>query len=109
MPKSAPAALVDVITREAMAAGTRVGISPRAARDMAGSILEGVGRELGGANCYIPRKPIDREARAAEIRSLFDGGNYEALAKRFDMSAGHIRRIVKDSDVARTKRTGLYL
>lgn len=49
----------------------------------------------GGQNLYIPkRESIQRGARDREIRALFTGGNYRALAIQFRLSERQIRKIL---------------
>ena len=50
----------------------------------------------GGQELYIPkRESLEREARDRDIRAQFDGGNYRALAARFQLSERQIRKILK--------------
>lgn len=49
----------------------------------------------GGQNLYIPKwESMRRNARDREIRALFNGGNYRALAAQFDLSERQIRKII---------------
>ena len=66
-------------------------------------ILDTLGREAffklirlcGGLNMYIPKmESLGRNARDREIRALFDGYNYKALAAQFRLSDRQIRKIV---------------
>lgn len=52
-------------------------------------------RLCGGQNLYIPkRESLEREGRDREIRSLFNGGNYRALAIQFRLSERQVRKII---------------
>lgn len=52
----------------------------------------------GGQEVYIPKlESLEREARDRDIRARFDGGNYRALAVRFQLSERQIRKILKGS------------
>ena len=52
-------------------------------------------RACSGQNLYIPKwESIRRNARDREIRALFNGGNYKALALQFDLSERQIYKII---------------
>lgn len=52
-------------------------------------------RLCGGQNLYVPKmETLEREGRDREIRSLFNGGNYRALAIQFRLSERQIRKII---------------
>lgn len=73
---------------------------PEEYRDIAGILgMEGflhLASLRGGQELYIPkRENLEREARDRDIRSRFDGGNYRALAARFQLSERQIRKILK--------------
>lgn len=49
----------------------------------------------GGQSLYIPmRETLRRDGRDREIRALFNGGNYRALAAQFRLSERQIRKII---------------
>ena len=50
----------------------------------------------GGMSLYIPQlDTLRRDGRDREIRALFTGGNYRALATQFNLSERQIRKIIK--------------
>lgn len=52
-------------------------------------------RLCGGQTLYVPMmKTLELEGRDREIRSLFNGGNYRALAIQFRLSERQIRKII---------------
>ena len=52
-------------------------------------------RLCSGQYLYIPKwESIRRNARDREIRALFNGGNYKALALQFDLSERQIYKII---------------
>lgn len=52
-------------------------------------------RLCGGQTLYVPKmETLEREGRDREIRSLFNGGNYRALAIQFRLSERQIRKII---------------
>lgn len=52
-------------------------------------------REFSGLLIYLPSTTsVERDARDARLRALFDGANYRELAARFRLSIRQIRRIV---------------
>lgn len=52
-------------------------------------------RLCSGQYLYIPKwESICRNARDREIRALFNGGNYKALAIQFDLSERQIYKII---------------
>lgn len=52
-------------------------------------------RLCGGQNLYVPKmETLEREGRDREIRSLFNGGNYRALAIQFRLSERQVRKII---------------
>ena len=53
-------------------------------------------RLCGGQTLYVPMmKTLELEGRDREIRSLFNGGNYRALAIQYRLSERQIRKIIK--------------
>lgn len=53
-------------------------------------------RLCGGQTLYVPMmKTLEKEGRDREIRSLFNGGNYRALAIQYRLSERQIRKIIK--------------
>ena len=60
-------------------------------------------RLCGGTSLYLPNiESLEREGRDRQIRALFNGGNYRALAAQFRLSERQIRKIV---NADRTKLT----
>lgn len=52
-------------------------------------------RLCGGQSLYVPKmETLEREGRDREIRSLFNGGNYRALAIQFRLSERQVRKII---------------
>lgn len=52
--------------------------------------------EFGGQCLYFPgKKSLLRPSRNREIRKLFDGYNYEDLARRFGISVTQVRNVVR--------------
>lgn len=55
-------------------------------------------RLCGGTSLYLPKlESLQREGRDREIRALFNGGNYRALAARFRLSERQVRKILNGS------------
>lgn len=52
-------------------------------------------RVYGGASIYISKPKVPYPIRNSEILRLFDGGNYKALARKFGLSEGRIRAIIR--------------
>ena len=53
-------------------------------------------RLFGGCRVYIPKpESISRDTRDLDIYRQFDGGNTTQLAKRYNLSETHIRRILE--------------
>ncbi|KYG90370.1 hypothetical protein A0U40_18420 [[Bacillus] sp. KCTC 13219] len=53
----------------------------------------------GGSNLYIPKRDsVTRYVRDTKIKEEFNGGNYLALARKYQLSESHIRKIVANSD-----------
>ena len=49
----------------------------------------------GGQSLYLPKlDSLEREGRNREIRALFNGGNYRALASQFRLSERQVRKIL---------------
>ena len=52
-------------------------------------------RLCGGTGLYPPKlDSLEREGRDRQIRALFNGGNYRALAAQFHLSERQIRKIL---------------
>ena len=52
-------------------------------------------RLCGGTSLYLPKiDSLEREGRDRQIRALFNGGNYRALAAQFRLSERQIRKIL---------------
>lgn len=72
---------------------------PEAYRDLAEDLgmdaFLRLARLCSGQYLYIPKwESIRRNARDREIRALFNGGNYKALALQFDLSERQIYKII---------------
>ena len=70
------------------------------AGELAGQIVASIGRQLGGAQVYIPRgAALDRHLRDVQIRAAHDGtvdgkNGVLSLAKRHDLSELAVYRIL---------------
>lgn len=65
-------------------------------RELSIEIIEGLRRDLSGANLYIPRGlKYDLSVRDAEIYEKFNGNNYHELVHMFKMTEMQIRSICK--------------
>lgn len=57
-----------------------------------------IATEYSGETVYIPKyDAITRAVRDRAIRAEFDGGNWKALARKFNLTTRLIRQIVQDS------------
>ena len=55
-------------------------------------------RLCGGTSLYLPKlDSLEREGRDRQIRALFNGGNYRALAAQFRLSERQVRKIISGS------------
>jgi Mor family transcriptional regulator len=77
----------------------------RGLQGLGGRVTTRMCLELGGQKIYFPKNPPGRDPL---IYSLFDGRNYNALARRFHLTENSIRRIIK-LERARRRHTQLTL
>lgn len=55
-------------------------------------------KNFDGEAIYFPKyEAIYRGIRDREIVEAFNGGNYKELARKYDLSENHIRKIIADS------------
>lgn len=67
---------------------------PECAR-LAVALAQGVGRDLGGDQVYIPRNARHRTQNTRQaIAREFNGKNLHTLARKYRVSVRHVRRIV---------------
>lgn len=82
-----------IIEEEARAVARCFGVSvPEAA---AASLIERILLRLGGAHVYVPRRSArDRKRVHSEIAQRFNGRNLFELAREYDLTPRHVRRIL---------------
>lgn len=82
-----------IIEEEARAVAQCFGVAmPEVA---AASLIDRILLRLGGANVYLPKRTSrDRDRIRSEIISRFDGRNLFQLAREYDMTPRHLRRIL---------------
>lgn len=55
-------------------------------------------KNFDGEAIYFPKyEAIYRGIRDREIVETFNGGNYKELARKYDLSENHVRKIIADS------------
>lgn len=55
-------------------------------------------KTFDGEAIYFPKyEAIYRGIRDREIVETFNGGNYKELARKYDLSENHVRKIIADS------------
>ncbi|MCW5648360.1 MAG: hypothetical protein KIS62_01305 [Ramlibacter sp.] len=83
---------LDVIAEEARAVAQFFGV---AACDVAAQMLvRRVASRLGGKEIYFPAGKFKKAIEHAEVCRLFNGTNYDEVAKVMGMSTRQVRRIV---------------
>jgi len=82
-----------IIEEEARAVAQCFGVAaPEAA---AASLIERILLRLGGAHVYLPKRTSrDRDRIRAEILTRFNGRNLFELAREYEMTPRHLRRIL---------------
>jgi Mor family transcriptional regulator len=59
------------------------------------AVIDVIATNFAGMPVYIPkRKTVDLNARNAAIRRAFNGRNTNDLARRYQLTSQHIRRIL---------------
>ncbi|MDP9965096.1 Mor family transcriptional regulator [Variovorax paradoxus] len=89
-----------IIEEEACAMARCFGVAvPEVA---AASLVDRILLRLGGAHVYLPRRTAQKRQRMhQEMANRFNGTNLFELAKEYDISARHLRRILARSRVER--------
>ncbi|MET3477008.1 Mor transcription activator family protein [Variovorax atrisoli] len=84
-----------IIEEEALAVARCFGVAiPEAA---AASLVERIVLRLGGAHVYLPKRtPRERSRIRTEIVARFNGRNLFELAREYEMTPRHLRRILAD-------------
>lgn len=68
-----------------------------APEEAAASLIDRLLLRLGGAHIYLPKRSARaRQRMHAEIALRFNGRNLFELAKEFEMTPRHVRRIIAD-------------
>ncbi|BEP50527.1 Mor transcription activator family protein [Variovorax sp. V116] len=82
-----------IIEEEARAMAQCFGVA--APDEAAASLMDRILLRLGGEHIYFPRRSSKERQRVhAEIVSKFNGSNLFELARQYEMSPRHIRRIL---------------
>ena len=84
-----------IIEEEARAVARCFGVAtPEAA---AASLIDRILLRLGGAHVYLPKRTSrDRTRIRGEILARFDGRNLFQLAREYEMTPRHLRRILSN-------------
>jgi Mor family transcriptional regulator len=92
IPNDEPLAIIE---EEVRAMAQCFGVA--APEEAAASVIDRLLLRLGGAHIYLPRRSARARHRMhAEIALRFNGSNLFELAKEFDMTPRHVRRIIAD-------------
>lgn len=67
-----------------------------AAKSIANAVCDELIHEWGGAFCYIPKAVLAKlSPRNEQIFAEFNGANYGALARKYELSDMRIRQIIR--------------
>jgi len=83
---------IDQLTEEFTIVAIKLGINKTLASDLSKAMINKVKNVAGGSMLYI-KKPSKAE-RNAEIKSMFNGTNHQAVCDRFNISRATIYRVI---------------
>jgi Mor family transcriptional regulator len=89
---------ISILEEEARAVAQCFGIA--ASDDAAAALVDRMIARLGGAHVYFPlgvarQRKASRHAVKSAIRARFDGSNLKELAREYDLSPRHVRRLLE--------------
>lgn len=89
---------IAILEEEARAVAKCFGVT--ACDDAATALVDRIIARLGGAHVYFPlgearKREAKRQFVKAAIKAQFDGANIKELAKKYELSQRHVRRLLQ--------------